>query len=1592
MSFRLWRKKEGESVPRRSLNDIFLVHKKKLLDLHKRYLVIRIDTDFFKDFFITHYRLMSIVGVFLIITIIGSFSGFARADVATFYPSTCLGGWEHPENVEGAPSLTSDSPSSDFTSENSALMQQSTDALYCGGFKGEVPDNTKPTRFRISLLLSVDDGSVVHGDVQPSDNSITAPINTSPNSSNSSPDTTPIPPDITAPTDTSPSAPIPDVSTPPVPDPTATPPAPDSTTPAPTPPTDNTPQSFFYNLFSNIAFAQDSTTMTSADTLSPPSLSTDSTSATDVAPATDSTSIPVVAPTVTSPTDSSSNVSTTPTTLVTTATTDQFLEVDYTLDGTNWNILGNISRSNWKNNSFDIPLSQWTNLENLQIAVKTLPTFDDPSTVYLDSMAVSVDYDNIAALVKPPTVLLKDSASVISSDKIDFSSDEEPTFTVTNPNIDTNGIKALIGQNKAEVVSDPNGVLGAPAAPPPPAIPASPDTTLKQTIDSVNQIITPLSVPPETSAPVSTPSPTIDQTSTPAPTLDTTSTPAPTSSPSSSFNFFETNVAYAQDTPIPPSNISASVLDVEGNTTDISAVVENVVVAGVAEQQVKIQKPEREFRPGHYKLKISMNTSQATIISEQDFTWGVLAVNMNKSVYQAGDDAYIQMGVLNDSGHTICDADLTLDITSPTGSMTELTTDDSSIVRAEECGPDNVIDVPDYYAHFPIGNDVGTYNIKLTANTVNGIKSITDSFDVAQNTPFVVERVGPTRIYPIATYPMTMHITSSADWTGVVTEKVPSSFEISPPDTATTYDSVETFDNDTKIISWNVSLLAGQEEDVGYIFKAPDISPEFYILGPAQMIDTDKTLSFEESRNWEIASDAASTCTSKATGTWIAAGTWTQTSGTGCTGGVGPVAGDTVILASGFTVTVGANAAAASVEMKAAAAIGTGLSISTGVTLTLTGALQIDANTGTTSTFVQTTTIAGTGVLSAGSITIQAPTNAVATLSTVTCTGTGSMTISGAVAVSSDATSGGGTTSVQVGTCTLSAGSISITGGTTTDASVTVSTGTITSGNIAFAGTAGHAKLTSTGIAQMNINTGTWNSGGTQTVFAGTKLTTTGTSAVNLSSANFGLITVTSGALTLGAADTATGITITAGTLTLGAALTVNGNFTNNSGTGAYLGAFTTTITGTGPSVIGGTSATTFSALTLGAAAVVRADTSFTVTNALTFTAATAAQSLTLNGAGVVATLNTVTHNQPGAAFTSAFNINNGTVTESGLYTVAGATSTASFINKIVMTTGTFNANGGLTFVNATTIANHVLDMSGGAGTLNLKGALTVPAGSATFIPGTTSTFCYCDSVAQTINFPPSTAAYAILLIKNTAATGAALSAAITATNVVGNLTVGDGTITALLANGGFAITGAGTATFNVTGNSTFKMTAGSTYPTGFLTFTYAATSTVNYAQTTSSLVITNATYGNLILGPTAAVSFILPATVTNIAGSLTIGDGATAGVVTAATNNPAFNVAGTMTVATLATYTVGNGAMQVTGDLTVTGTLSGSGTGTLTELGNVAGAGTITLTGNTFEQKMGLAKTFGAASGSVAWTFSNLTFSNSTSGALTATSGAGTG
>ena len=253
----------------------------------------------------------------------------------------------------------------------------------------------------------------------------------------------------------------------------------------------------------------------------------------------------------------------------------------------------------------------------------------------------------------------------------------------------------------------------------------------------------------------------------------------------------------------------------------------------IQDNKVKIfQLDKRSFRPGLYRLKIKVKEGGEEFVQEEYFSWGVLAINFNKSIYLPEEKAYLQMGVLDNLGHTICDADLVLEITNPAGGKTILSTTDGNIIRNPECGPNNVIDTPDYFGYYQVAG-TGIYQIKLTANTYNGIREITDQFEVRDWVPFDVERIGPTRIYPPVSYGMTLKIKVNQDFAGEVIEQIPASFELTGRET----DAKLVRETDAKQIIWQVDWKAGETYELSYQFDAPDISPYLYLLGPLEFYD-----------------------------------------------------------------------------------------------------------------------------------------------------------------------------------------------------------------------------------------------------------------------------------------------------------------------------------------------------------------------------------------------------------------------------------------------------------------------------------------------------------------------------------------------------------------------------------------------------------------------------------------------------------------------------------------------------------------------------------------------------------------------------------
>ena len=270
--------------------------------------------------------------------------------------------------------------------------------------------------------------------------------------------------------------------------------------------------------------------------------------------------------------------------------------------------------------------------------------------------------------------------------------------------------------------------------------------------------------------------------------------------------------------------------------------------------------------PGKYTLLITDTRNNKSI--EQDFTWGVLAINTNKSIYTPRETAELAIAVLDEQGQMVCDADLSLKIKHrESGTLRELSTKTGSIIVTDGCRIKEAIIHPDYAAEYRV-NSVGVYDMTLTAVTGNGAYTISDAFEVRETVGFDIERTGPTRIYPPLKYPVIFTITPATDYRGEISENIGGRFRVE----ALTEEEIQNHTgksarspdgilvplkvkelSDKTVLTWLVDWKAGETYSFGYGFNAPSKSPALYLLGPLSIGN------FREARQWQIAADAVST-------------------------------------------------------------------------------------------------------------------------------------------------------------------------------------------------------------------------------------------------------------------------------------------------------------------------------------------------------------------------------------------------------------------------------------------------------------------------------------------------------------------------------------------------------------------------------------------------------------------------------------------------------------------------------------------------------------------------------------------------------------
>jgi len=247
-----------------------------------------------------------------------------------------------------------------------------------------------------------------------------------------------------------------------------------------------------------------------------------------------------------------------------------------------------------------------------------------------------------------------------------------------------------------------------------------------------------------------------------------------------------------------------------------------------AEGNITLNIPESErdkLRPGVYEVEVVMEEGGKVYTDTFDFQWGILTINPDKTEYLLGETSNISIGALTPNGNTVCKTNLQLYVTDPGGFVEVVDVKESGL-----CDGNNVIDVSDFSALYKT-NQIGEHQFYLERLDDEGdiLGFTTDTFLVVESQPVSIQRVGPTRIYPPAVYPMKLTVESRDGFEGVLVEKVPSSFEVFD----TSADIIQM--SDRQELRFDISLLAGESVTVDYSFDAPNISPYLFTLGEAHL-------------------------------------------------------------------------------------------------------------------------------------------------------------------------------------------------------------------------------------------------------------------------------------------------------------------------------------------------------------------------------------------------------------------------------------------------------------------------------------------------------------------------------------------------------------------------------------------------------------------------------------------------------------------------------------------------------------------------------------------------------------------------------------
>ncbi len=396
------------------IEDVVLKSGKKKLSLKEKVWRIELTARDIKNFFRQH-RPVLITSLIALVIVTGFFGYLliTQADVANFYSTSCLGGWQNPQNAQGKPDVGENGLAEEFNENNSAVLKNVISQIFCGSFEGEIPENSQPKKVLIKfswvvrteeeILASEENSGATSTLIEIIETTSTIDIistSTPETESTSSPvsfwhpirnfisnGASKIVHLVFAEETSTPEIvieiPVEESSTPPIIEEVNTTSSPIEPPEDPQTPT-STPKEIMTETATTTTINQTATSSNQEEIILATSTEEDLISTT--------TQETILIPENTA-TSTEEIATTTP---ITPSIPEPFLEILYTLDGTNWQSLGKVNRDNWQNLALEIPNFNWEDISKVQISIQSLSPVDFTPTVYLDGLWLEVEYETLA--------------------------------------------------------------------------------------------------------------------------------------------------------------------------------------------------------------------------------------------------------------------------------------------------------------------------------------------------------------------------------------------------------------------------------------------------------------------------------------------------------------------------------------------------------------------------------------------------------------------------------------------------------------------------------------------------------------------------------------------------------------------------------------------------------------------------------------------------------------------------------------------------------------------------------------------------------------------------------------------------------------------------------------------------------------------------------------------------------------------------------------------------------------------------------------------------------------------------------------------